>query len=68
MPHHSPSDTRGWFKSSHSGGNATECVEAARFGEATVIRDSKCVEGGSLPFRPTSWASFISALQEGKLR
>ncbi|MGW7091360.1 DUF397 domain-containing protein [Streptomyces sp. NPDC054874] len=67
MPSTSPGSALRWFKSSHSGGNTTECVEAARLGEATAIRDSKAVEGGSLLFRPTSWASFVSALQDGRL-
>ncbi|MFI0933373.1 DUF397 domain-containing protein [Streptomyces sp. NPDC021019] len=67
MPSTSSSGTPTWFKSSHSGGNTTECVEAARLSEATAIRDSKAVEEGSLLFRPTSWASFVSALQDGHL-
>ncbi|MFJ8250136.1 DUF397 domain-containing protein [Streptomyces sp. NPDC094466] len=67
MPSTSPNDAQSWLKSSHSGGNTTECVEAARLGEATAIRDSKAVEKGSLLFRPTSWVSFVSALQDGRL-
>ncbi|MFJ9887677.1 DUF397 domain-containing protein [Streptomyces sp. NPDC091287] len=67
MPSTPSGDAQSWFKSSYSGGNTTECVEAARLGEATAIRDSKAVEGGSLLFRPTSWASFVSALQDGRL-
>lgn len=67
MPSTSPNDAQSWFKSSHSGGNTTECVEAARLGEATAIRDSKAVEEGSLLFQPTSWVSFVSALQDGRL-
>ncbi|MEU6953882.1 DUF397 domain-containing protein [Streptomyces sp. NPDC045714] len=63
----SPGYSPSWFKSSHSGGNTTECVEAARLGEATAIRDSKAVDRGSLLFRPTSWAHFVSALQDGRL-
>ncbi|MFJ1788889.1 DUF397 domain-containing protein [Streptomyces anulatus] len=60
-------DARSWFKSSHSGGNTTECVEAAHLGEATAIRDSKATEEGSLLFRPGAWGSFVSALQDGSL-
>ncbi|MFI9059055.1 DUF397 domain-containing protein [Streptomyces anulatus] len=62
------SDARSWFKSSHSGGNTTECVEAAHLGESTAIRDSKATEEGSLLFRPDAWGSFVSALQDGRLR
>ncbi|WP_318198039.1 DUF397 domain-containing protein [Streptomyces sp. MCL20-2] len=67
MPSTSSNESPRWFKSSHSGGNATECVEAAHLGEGTAIRDSKATEGGSLLFQPHSWASFVSALQDGHL-
>ncbi|MCX4505559.1 DUF397 domain-containing protein [Streptomyces anulatus] len=64
----SSSDAPSWFKSSHSGGNTTECVEAAYLGESTAIRDSKATEEGSLLFRPGAWRPFVSALQDGSLR
>ncbi|MEU9674435.1 DUF397 domain-containing protein [Streptomyces parvus] len=68
MPSTSPNESPSWFKSSHSGGNATECVEAAHLSEGTAIRDSKATEGRSLLFQPHSWTSFVSALQEGRFR
>ncbi|MFD8584783.1 DUF397 domain-containing protein [Streptomyces californicus] len=68
MPSTSSNVSPSWFKSSHSGGNATECVEAAHLSEGTAIRDSKGIEGGSLLFQPHSWTSFVSALQDGHLR
>ncbi|WP_406243799.1 DUF397 domain-containing protein [Streptomyces anulatus] len=68
MPSTSSSNAQSWFKSSHSGGNTTECVEAAHLGEATAIRDSKAAEEGSLLFRPGVWGPFVSALQDGSLR
>ncbi|MGW7225256.1 DUF397 domain-containing protein [Streptomyces cyaneofuscatus] len=68
MPSTPSSEAQTWFKSSHSGGNTTECVEAAHLGEVTAIRDSKAREGGSLTFQPSSWSSFVSALQDGRLR
>ncbi|MFD8060218.1 DUF397 domain-containing protein [Streptomyces cyaneofuscatus] len=68
MPSTPSSEARTWFKSSHSGGNTTECVEAAHLGEATAIRDSKAVEGSPLIFQPSSWSSFVSALRDGRLR
>ncbi|MEV7248676.1 DUF397 domain-containing protein [Streptomyces cyaneofuscatus] len=68
MPSTPSSEAQTWFKSSHSGGNTTECVEAAHLGEATAIRDSKATEGSSLVFRPNAWTSFVSALQDGRLR
>ncbi|MCX4484896.1 DUF397 domain-containing protein [Streptomyces anulatus] len=68
MPSTSSSNAQSWFKSSHSGGNTTECVEAAHLGEATAIRDSKAAEEGSLLFQPGVWGPFVSALQDGSLR
>ncbi|PVD04814.1 DUF397 domain-containing protein [Streptomyces sp. CS147] len=68
MPATSPDESPSWFKSSHSGGNATECVEAAHLSEGTAIRDSKATEGRSLLFQPHAWTPFVSALQEGRLR
>ncbi|MFJ6492352.1 DUF397 domain-containing protein [Streptomyces californicus] len=68
MPSTSSNVSPSWFKSSHSGGNATECVEAAHFSKGTAIRDSKTTEGGTLLFQPHSWTSFVSALQDGRLR
>ncbi|MFJ6613498.1 DUF397 domain-containing protein [Streptomyces sp. NPDC091289] len=67
MPSTSSSKIPSWFKSSYSGGNATECVEAARLSNSTAIRDSKATGAGSLLFQPGSWASFVSALQDGHL-
>ncbi|MCC0574808.1 DUF397 domain-containing protein [Streptomyces californicus] len=68
MPSTSSNVSPSWFKSSHSGGNATECVEASHFSKGTAIRDSKTTEGGTLLFQPHSWTSFVSALQDGRLR
>ncbi|MGW6469135.1 DUF397 domain-containing protein [Streptomyces rubiginosohelvolus] len=68
MPSASSNESPSWFKSSYSGGNATECVEAAHVSEGTAIRDSKATEGGSLLFQPHSWTLFVSALQDGRLR
>ncbi|MFJ3595802.1 DUF397 domain-containing protein [Streptomyces sp. NPDC090126] len=68
MPSASHNESPRWFKSSHSGGNATECVEAAHLTKGTAIRDSKATEEGSLLFQTGSWTSFVSALQDGHLR
>ncbi|MEE1802398.1 DUF397 domain-containing protein [Streptomyces sp. NPDC101062] len=57
-------DTLEWFKSSYSGGNTTECVEAARLpGRSTAIRDSKSVDGPRLVFPYGAWAGFVGALR-----
>ncbi|MFI5812810.1 DUF397 domain-containing protein [Streptomyces sp. RPA4-2] len=50
-----------WFKSSYSGGNTTECVEAAFVPSGVCIRDSKHPEGPQLPVAAEAWATFIAA-------
>ncbi|MGX1030291.1 DUF397 domain-containing protein [Streptomyces sp. SAI-097] len=54
-----------WFKSSYSGGNATECVECAYAPARTLIRDSKCTEGPVLSVDTEAWRHFIDALHQG---
>ncbi|GHF03313.1 hypothetical protein GCM10014715_69530 [Streptomyces spiralis] len=51
-----------WFKSSHSGGNTTECVEAAFVPSGGVlIRDSKWPEGSCLAVSEGAWEWFVTA-------
>ncbi|MEV4329589.1 DUF397 domain-containing protein [Streptomyces sp. NPDC049597] len=50
-----------WFKSSYSGGNTTECLECARVGQATFVRDSKRPEGPVLTVRDEPWRVFVGA-------
>ncbi|WP_327367621.1 DUF397 domain-containing protein [Streptomyces sp. NBC_01217] len=52
-----------WFKSSYSGGNTTECVEAARLPQAVAVRDSKTPDGPVLTFGNTSWSGFVTAVR-----
>ncbi|MGW1712720.1 DUF397 domain-containing protein [Streptomyces sp. NPDC002156] len=56
-----------WFKSSYSGGNETECVEAALFADSTVIRDSKQPHEGRLLVDSTAWTDFVHALRNRQL-
>lgn len=53
------SDAR-WFKSSYSGGNATECVEAAYAPAEVLVRDSKRPTGPYLVVATEAWAWFIA--------
>ncbi|MFF1476125.1 DUF397 domain-containing protein [Streptomyces sp. NPDC058301] len=57
-----------WFKSSYSGGNETECVEAAFIAPGTAIRDSKCPAGPRLRFSDPTWAVFVTAVREDRMR
>ncbi|MFF7282136.1 DUF397 domain-containing protein [Streptomyces griseorubiginosus] len=50
-----------WFKSSHSGGNATECVEAAIVQFGVLIRDSKCPKHQHLTVSAPSWTEFLAS-------
>ncbi|MEV7070061.1 DUF397 domain-containing protein [Streptomyces sp. NPDC093990] len=54
-----------WFKSSHSGGNATECVEAVFIPHGIVIRDSKRSESAQLTFSSEAWLRFLPTVQHG---
>ncbi|WP_351232863.1 DUF397 domain-containing protein [Streptomyces sp. NPDC002133] len=56
-----------WFKSSYSGANETECVEAARVPEGTAIRDSKDPLGPRLAFTTRAWRDFASAVGAGRV-
>lgn len=50
-----------WFKSSYSGGNATECVEAALVPTGVLVRDSKHPDGPHLAVTATAWERFLGA-------
>ncbi|SDC02850.1 DUF397 domain-containing protein [Streptomyces prasinopilosus] len=51
-----------WFKSSYSGGNATECVECAHSARGALIRDSKRAEGPVVRVRAGAWSAFVGSL------
>jgi hypothetical protein len=57
-----PVSQAGWFKSSHSGGNATECVEAAFSPFGILVRDSKCRDSPHLAISAGAWTEFIAAM------
>jgi len=58
-----------WFKSSHSGGSSSECVETAILeGSCGVaVRDSKNPNGGVLTFTVEAWTAFLGDVQGGRL-
>ncbi|MBD9728729.1 DUF397 domain-containing protein [Streptomyces caniscabiei] len=49
-----------WFKSSYSGANTTECVEAAFLLPQVLIRDSKRPTAACLLVSAEAWTSFLS--------
>ncbi|WP_329399211.1 DUF397 domain-containing protein [Streptomyces melanogenes] len=66
-PETAPVQQPTWFKSSYSGGNETECVEAAFLAPGTAIRDSKRPAGPRLRFSGSSWEAFVAAVQEDRM-
>ncbi|MEV4971577.1 DUF397 domain-containing protein [Streptomyces scopuliridis] len=62
-----PAEVLTWFKSSYSGGNTTECVEAACLSDGTAIRDSKDPDGARLVFRGAAWGRFVLGVRAGQL-
>ncbi|WEO97182.1 DUF397 domain-containing protein [Streptomyces sp. FXJ1.172] len=55
-----PVPDQAWFKSSYSGGNATECVEAVFISNGVRIRDSKQPLGPCLAVSTEAWSSFVA--------
>ncbi|GAA2105967.1 DUF397 domain-containing protein [Streptomyces albiaxialis] len=52
-----------WFKSSYSGGSASDCVEAAQASEGMFVRDSTRPTGPVLRFQADAFARFVSAVK-----
>ncbi|GAA3169649.1 DUF397 domain-containing protein [Streptomyces virens] len=48
-----------WFKSSHSGNEGGECLEAAVTPGAIHIRDSKAPARARLSFPAVEWSAFV---------
>ncbi|MFJ5193231.1 DUF397 domain-containing protein [Streptomyces sp. NPDC088394] len=56
-----------WFKSSYSGANTTECVEATHLRQAIAVRDSKNPRGTVLTFSNASWTGFLAAVRHQQI-
>ncbi|WUI03030.1 DUF397 domain-containing protein [Spirillospora sp. NBC_00431] len=54
-----------WCKSSHSGGQGTQCVEVAGLGAVVAARDSKDAAGPVLGFAPSVWRVFLDEVKSG---
>ncbi|MFJ8081406.1 DUF397 domain-containing protein [Streptomyces sp. NPDC096205] len=57
-----PESGLAWFKSSYSGGNATECVEAALIPHGIAIRDSKQPTKSQLAISTPAWTAFLAEI------
>ncbi|WP_440557712.1 DUF397 domain-containing protein [Streptomyces sp. SCPE 10] len=59
----------GWYKSSHSGGGQSDCLEVARGHTTVPVRDSKAGPGGpALLFSLSGWTSFVGAIKDGHVK
>ncbi|MFC9618532.1 DUF397 domain-containing protein [Streptomyces sp. NPDC056930] len=58
-----PSADSQWWKSSHSGGSGTECVEVADLQSRVGVRDSKQPRGPHIVVRHNTWARFVASLR-----
>jgi hypothetical protein len=67
MSEHEFSNAR-WRKSSHSGGDHTQCVEVAVLNSepAVATRDSKNPAGGTLRFSVRDWSAFLAEVKAGR--
>jgi len=55
-------DSSPWRKSSYSGTNGGDCVEAADFAGSILVRDTTDRGGVVLIISPDAWRSFTSTL------
>ena len=54
-----------WHKSSYSGTDGGNCVEAATAAGAVLVRDSKDPGGPRLAFGQQAWEAFAAAVRAG---
>lgn len=53
-----------WRKSTYSGGNGGECVEAADAPDMVLVRDTTNRDGGALAFSAVAWRAFTGELKK----
>ena len=54
-----------WRKSSYSGGNGGQCVEAGSLPGAVLVRDTTNRDGGTLAFTAQAWKAFAATIKNG---
>ena len=52
-----------WRKSSYSGSNGGNCIEAAAIANVIAVRDSKDPHGPVLTFDPLNWNRFTDQIK-----
>ena len=53
----------GWRKSTYSGANGGQCIEAASDDGAVMVRDTTNRDGGTLAFGAEAWTAFVASLR-----
>lgn len=53
-----------WRKSTYSGGNGGNCVEAADAPSMVLVRDTTNRDGGTLGFSAAAWRRFTGGLKK----
>jgi Domain of unknown function (DUF397) len=54
-----------WRKSSYSGTNGGQCVEAGSLSGAVLVRDTTNRDGGMLTFSAQAWKAFAATIKNG---
>ena len=61
------SDSMGWRKSSHSGGQGGNCVEVGQAGGVVLVRDTTDHGRGPVHrFTAAQWRAFAAAMRDGE--
>lgn len=58
--------TMAWKKSSFSGGNDDNCVEARLSGDGVEVRHSKHPDGPSINYTGAEWTAFLAGVKAGE--
>lgn len=56
-----------WRKSTHSGGNGSDCVEVATASNQVLVRDTKHRSDTALAFSPAAWQRLTTTLKTTRL-
>ncbi|MDH3679421.1 MAG: DUF397 domain-containing protein [Acidimicrobiia bacterium] len=65
MTNQQPNDLT-WRKSSFSGANGGDCVEIADTDDGILMRNSKLIDAGTIPFTRSELAAFIAGCKAGE--
>ncbi len=61
-----PGTELAWRKSTFSGANGGDCVEIADTGRGLLVRNSKNVAAGAIPFTRSELSAFIAGCKAGE--